>query len=56
MQTYVDAGERGGLCVQDGIVLLDLRSWKLGLITYGRSPVVVFPEQGASAADATKPD
>jgi len=42
--------------VPDQIVLLDLRSRKLGLITYGRSPVVVFPEQGASAADATKPD
>jgi hypothetical protein len=38
----------------DEIVLLDLRSRKLGLITYGRSPVVVFPEQSAPASGAGK--
>jgi len=42
--------------VPDEIVLLDLRSRKLGLITYGRSPVVVFPEQTVAAGDTSKPD
>jgi hypothetical protein len=33
----------------DQILLLDLRARRLGFLTYGRSPVVVFPDEGATS-------